>query len=100
MRSFSHRRMLAGSGIVSARMIVRCPQCKTEIRLTGDVPAGKVVPYMCPVCQAIVRIDLELDEVLSSSTSGSYRALRRKRTVLVADDSDEILKQCEALLTT
>ena len=80
-------------------MIVRCPQCKTEIRLAGDAPPEKVVPYMCPGCQTIVRIDLELDEVLSSSSSGSYRTLPRKRTILVADDSQDILNQCEALLS-
>ena len=79
-------------------MIVRCPQCKTEIRLAGDAPAGKVVRYMCPTCQAIVRIDLELDEVHSSSSSGSFRTMKRKRTILVADDSQEILDQCETLL--
>ena len=80
-------------------MLVRCPQCKTEIRLAGDAPPEKVVPYMCPGCQTIVRIDLELDEVLSSSSSGSYRAVPRKRTILVADDSQDILNQCEALLS-
>jgi CheY-like chemotaxis protein len=80
-------------------MLVRCPQCKTEIRLAGDAPAEKVVPYMCPGCQAIVRIDLELDEVRSSSSSGSYRAVPRKRTILVADDSQDVLDQCETLLT-
>jgi len=79
-------------------MIVRCPQCKTEIRLAGDAPAEKVVRYLCPGCQTIVRIDLELDEVNSSSSSGSYRTVPRKRTVLVADDSEEILKKCETLL--
>lgn len=79
-------------------MIVRCPQCKTEIRLAGDAPAEKVVPYMCPGCQTIVRIDLELDEVLSSSSSGSFRAVPRRRKVLVADDSEDILKLCETLL--
>jgi CheY-like chemotaxis protein len=79
-------------------MIVRCPQCKTEIRLTGDAPAAKVVRYMCPTCETIVRIDLELDEVHSSSSSSSYRAVARKRTILVADDSEEVLKQCETLL--
>jgi len=67
--------------------------------LAGDAPAEKVVPYMCPGCQTIVRIDLELDEVLSSSSSGSYRTLPRKRTILVADDSQDILNQCEALLS-
>jgi CheY-like chemotaxis protein len=80
-------------------MIVRCPQCKTEIRLAGDAPAEKVLRYMCPGCETIVRIDLQLDEVLSSSTSGSYRKVPRKRTILVADDSEEILKQCETLLS-
>jgi len=79
-------------------MIVRCPQCKTEIRLAADAPADKVVPYMCPGCQTIVRIDLELDEVRSSSSSGSFRKLKRKRTILIADDSDDILKLCETLL--
>lgn len=79
-------------------MIVRCPQCKTEIRLAGDAPAEKILRYMCPGCETIVRIDLQLDEVLSSSSSGSYRTVPRKRTILVADDSDEILKQCETLL--
>ena len=80
-------------------MIVRCPQCKTEIRVAGDAPAAKVVRYMCPGCETIVRIDLELDEVRSSSSSGSYRTVPRKRTILVADDSEEILHQCETLLT-
>jgi CheY-like chemotaxis protein len=56
-------------------MLVRCPQCKTEFRLTGDAPVEKVVPYFCPSCEMIVRIDLELDEVHSSSSSGSYRAV-------------------------
>lgn len=79
-------------------MIVRCPQCKTEFRLAGDAPVEKVVRYLCPGCQTIVRIDLALDEVHSSSSSGSYSTVRHRRTVLVADDSDEILKQCEALL--
>lgn len=80
-------------------MIVRCPQCKTEIRVAADAPAGKVVPYMCPGCQSIVRIDLELDEVSSTSSSGSFRKLKRRRTILVADDSEEILRACEEVLS-
>jgi CheY-like chemotaxis protein len=66
--------------------------------LAGDAPAAKVVRYLCPGCQTIVRIDLELDEVQSSSSSGSYRTVPRRRTILVADDSEDILKQCETLL--
>jgi len=80
-------------------MIVRCPQCKTEFRLAGDAPGEKVVRYLCPGCETIVRIDLTLDEVRSSSSSGSYRDVPRKRTILVADDAEDILKQCETLLT-
>jgi len=80
-------------------MIVRCPQCKTEFRLSGDAPAEKVVRYLCPGCQTIVRIDLELDEVASSSSSGSFKGVPRKKSILVADDSDFVLKQCETLLT-
>ena len=66
--------------------------------MAGDAPAAKVVRYLCPGCQTIVRIDLELDEVRSSSSSGSYRTVPRRRTILVADDSEDILKQCETLL--
>src|SRR6516164_1903970 len=92
------RKSLRSRDIVRARMLVKCPQCRTEFRLSGDAPGEKVVRYFCPGCQTIVRIDVELDEIQSSSSSGSFRAVRRKRTVLVADDSDEIQKQCETLL--
>lgn len=67
--------------------------------MTGDAPAEKVVSYFCPSCEAIVRIDRELDEVLSSSSSGSFRAVPRKRTILVADDAPHVLARCESLLT-
>jgi len=80
-------------------MIVRCPQCKTEFRLAGDAPGEKVVRYLCPGCETIVRIDLTLDEVHSSSSSGSFKDVSRKRTVLVADDAGDVLKRCESLLT-
>ena len=79
-------------------MIVRCPQCRTEFRLVDYAPSDRVVKYLCPGCQTIVRLDLELDEVRSSSSSGSYRSLERKRTVLVADDSDAVLQLCDSLL--
>jgi CheY-like chemotaxis protein len=80
-------------------MIVRCPQCKTEFRLSGDAPAEKVVRYLCPGCETIVKIDLTMDEVASSSSSGSFRAVPRKKSILIADDSDLILQQCENLLS-
>lgn len=79
-------------------MLVRCPQCKAEFRLV-EAPAGeKVIRYLCPGCQTIVRIDIEMDEVRSSSSSGSFRAIPRRKTVLVADDSELVLKGCEDLL--
>jgi chemosensory pili system protein ChpA (sensor histidine kinase/response regulator) len=80
-------------------MLVRCPQCRTEFRLVGDPQAEKVVRYLCPGCRTIVRIDVELDEVHSSSSSGSYKGVPRKRTVLVADDSELVLRECETLLS-
>jgi CheY-like chemotaxis protein len=80
-------------------MLVRCPQCRTEFRLVGYGPAERVVKYLCPGCQTIVRVDLQMDEVRTSSSSGSYRGLSRRRTVLVADDSEKVLGLAERLLT-
>ena len=80
-------------------MLVRCPQCRSEIRLSGDTPTEKVVRYFCPTCQAIVRIDLQLDEVPSSSSSGTYSSIQRRKKALVADDAELILKQCEKILS-
>jgi len=79
-------------------MLVRCPQCKTEFRLVDYARDERVVKYLCPGCQTIVRIDLELDEVRSSSSSGTYKGLRRKRIVLVADDAESVLRETEAIL--
>ena len=80
-------------------MLVRCPQCKTEFRLAEYASDERVVKYLCPACDTIVRVDLELDEVRSSSTSGSYRAIERRMKVLVADDSETVLQQAEHLLS-
>jgi CheY-like chemotaxis protein len=80
-------------------MLVRCPQCRSEFRLTGYGPAERVVKYLCPGCRTIVRIDLTMDEVRSSSSSGSYRSLERRRTVLVAEDNERILGVAERLLS-
>lgn len=61
-------------------------------------PGDRVIRYLCPGCRSIVRIDLEMDEVRSSSSSGSYRAIERRRTILVADDSVEMLETARKLL--
>ncbi len=79
-------------------MLVRCPQCKTEFRLVEYGPDDKVVRYLCPGCRTIVRIDLALDEVATSSSAGSFRAIDRRKTVLVADDAPEVLESARTLL--
>jgi len=79
-------------------MLVRCPECKSEFRLVGFEGDERVVSYFCSDCDRIVRIDLELDEIPSSSSSGSYRAVERRRTVLVADDDDRERAIAEELL--
>lgn len=79
-------------------MLVRCPQCRTEFRLVDFGSEEKVVRYLCPGCNDIVPIDLEMDEVASSSSSGSYRTLDRTPRVLVADDTPEILESSRRLL--
>jgi CheY-like chemotaxis protein len=68
-------------------MLVRCPQCKEEIRLVDFTPAERVVKYLCPGCNEIVGIDLEQDEIRSSSSSSRFSSLERPKTVLVADDA-------------
>ncbi|HET9299937.1 MAG TPA: response regulator [Candidatus Polarisedimenticolaceae bacterium] len=79
-------------------MLVRCPRCRAEIRIVDYAREDRVVKYLCPSCSEIVRIDLEMDEVASSSSSGSYRSLDRHKTVLVADDTDEVLERASELL--
>jgi CheY-like chemotaxis protein len=79
-------------------MLVRCPECKTEFRLVGFEGDERVVRYFCASCERIVRIDLELDEVPSSSSSGSYRGVERRFTVLVADDDERQRSLAENLL--
>lgn len=79
-------------------MLVRCPQCRTEFRLVDYGAGERVIKYLCPGCRTIVRIDLELDEVHTSSSSGSYRSIRRRRTVLVADDSERVQSLAQRLL--
>ena len=70
-------------------MLVRCPQCRKEFRPVDFTPDRRVVQYLCPGCEQIVGIDLEMDEVATSSSSGSYKTMDRPWTILVADDSQE-----------
>ena len=79
-------------------MIVRCPQCRKEFRLVDFRIQDKVVRYLCPGCNDIVAVDLEMDEIESSSSSGSFRQMDRPHTVLIADDAPEILESSRRLL--
>lgn len=80
-------------------MLVRCPKCGSDFRMTDIQKDQRVVKYLCPGCQQIVSIDLEIDEVETSSSSALYKAIQRRKTVLVADDSPEVLDAAEGLLT-
>jgi CheY-like chemotaxis protein len=46
-----------------------------------------------------VRVDLALDEVASSSSSGHYRGIDRRKKVHVADESQQVLDEASGLLT-
>jgi CheY-like chemotaxis protein len=80
-------------------MLVRCPKCRAENRLV-EVPATeKMVSYLCQGCQQIVKLDLSLDEVKSSSSSQQYSSLDRRAKILVADDSALVLRMATDLLS-
>jgi DNA-directed RNA polymerase subunit RPC12/RpoP len=49
-------------------LLVRCPNCKTVIRLRGVEGQSSVFSYLCSSCQDIVRIDVARDQIKSSST--------------------------------
>ncbi len=79
-------------------VLVKCPKCKGENRLV-EIPAGeKVLSYLCQHCELIVKMDLALDEVKSSSSSAHFADLDRRPKILVADDSELILRMATDLL--
>lgn len=80
-------------------MLVRCPKCRGENRLTEVPPGEKVLTYLCGVCEQIVRVDLSLDEVKSSSSASLFESMERRPKVLVADDSSLVLRMATDLLT-
>ncbi len=79
-------------------MLVRCPQCKKEFRLVDFKPDERVVRYLCPGCNDIVAIDLEQDEIQSSSASSHFSSLERPKTVLIADDARTTRTMAKLLL--
>jgi len=80
-------------------MLVRCPQCRTEIRLRDYSPEGRVVRYLCPTCEQIVRIDLVHDEVKTTSSATSFEQIEHPVKVLVADDSEVVQTIARQLLS-
>ena len=80
-------------------MVVRCPNCKTVIRLREVDGQSRVIKYLCSQCQEIVRIDLVQDEVKSSSSADSYEKTEHRKKILVADDTLTVRKIAARLLS-
>jgi len=80
-------------------LVVRCPGCKTVIRLREVDGQSRVIKYLCSNCQEVVRIDLLQDEVKSSSTADSFEKTEHRKKILVADDTATVRKVAAQLLT-
>jgi CheY-like chemotaxis protein len=79
-------------------VIVRCPRCKEENRLREYTADERVVNYLCPSCNSIVRLDLAQDEVKSSSAATSFGRTEYPKKILVADDTEMVLGLVSELL--
>jgi CheY-like chemotaxis protein len=79
-------------------LTVRCPHCKSIIRLRDVDPKARLVRYLCNNCQDIVDIDLERDEVRSSSSADSFERTEHGKTVLIAEDTVTVRKLAAHLL--
>lgn len=80
-------------------MVVKCPNCKTVIRMREVDGQSRVVKYLCSNCQEIVRIDLMQDAVKSSSTADAYEKTEHRKKILVADDTITVRKVAARLLS-
>jgi CheY-like chemotaxis protein len=80
-------------------MIVRCTRCGESNRLREYSPDARVVNFLCPTCNTIVRLDLALDEVPSSSAATSFERTEHRRRILVADDAELVRRMASDLLT-
>src|SRR6266704_5325400 len=81
-------------------VVVRCPHCKSVIRLREVDGQSRVIKYLCNSCQEIVRIDLVQDEVKSSSSPDSFEKTEHKKKILVADDTATVRKVAASLLAS
>jgi len=79
-------------------VIVQCPECRGKIRIRETDQGERVVKYLCNSCQRIVRIDLCMDEVKSSSSSTSFDQLETKKKILIADDTRLIREMASRVL--
>ena len=79
-------------------MLVRCPQCGEETRRRDYSAEERVVRFLCPACDCIVRLDLAMDEIRSSSAATSYERTEHPKKVLVADDAELVRKLVTELL--
>ena len=65
-----------------------------------ELPADeRILSYLCQHCQQIVKMDLALDEVKSSSSAARFHEMDRTSKILVADDSELILRMATDLLS-
>jgi CheY-like chemotaxis protein/DNA-directed RNA polymerase subunit RPC12/RpoP len=77
-------------------MLLKCPSCGARIRLNTPEFKDKKVRYLCQECEQIVSLDLELDEIRTSSSSPLPDTYSQTHRILVADDAPsftEIAKQ-------
>jgi CheY-like chemotaxis protein len=79
-------------------VVVKCPNCKNVIRLREWDGQSRVIKYLCSSCQELVRIDLQLDEVRSSSAADSFEKVEHRKKILVADDTATVRKVATRLL--
>ncbi|PWT94165.1 MAG: hypothetical protein C5B54_00455 [Acidobacteria bacterium] len=77
-------------------MVVKCPRCKTRIRLGTLEHGAKVIHYLCGTCEEVVSIDLIADE--DQAASSSHGPVITSRQVLVVDDSPFFLDLSSELL--
>jgi CheY-like chemotaxis protein len=81
-------------------MLVRCPKCRTELRLSQVVGQSRVTNFFCSTCQSNVRIDLIQDEVKSTSSAGGFAHTEHKKKILVVDDESIICSIADEILTS
>lgn len=80
-------------------MLLKCPSCGSQIRLTTPQFKEKVIRYLCQNCDNIVSLDLVSDEIHSSSSAHRPEDLHHPQRILVADDSDSFRSVASALLS-